>query len=259
MPVPLGKSVLSMQLTKFVLNSKNCTMNIVITGASRGIGFETARIFAQNTEHRVFAISRGKSGLEELQKSCDQNERQKNLHIFPFDLLRDDYSSVLIPPILKQMSHIDILVNNAGSMLNKSFEKTEDADFDLVFNSNIKTAYKLTRHLMPHFSANAHIVNIGSMGGYQGSVKFPGLSLYSASKGALAILTECLAEEFRERNIKVNCLALGSAQTKMLEQAFPGYKAPLSASEIAAFIADFSLNGQRWFNGKVLPVALSTP
>jgi len=112
---------------------------------------------------------------------------------------------------------------------------------------------------LPYFSENSHIVNIGSMGGYQGSAKFKGLSLYSSSKGALAILTECLAEELKDRKIFVNCLALGSAQTEMLSQAFPGYQAPLTAREMAEFIVDFSARGHRWFNGKVLPVSLSTP
>jgi NAD(P)-dependent dehydrogenase (short-subunit alcohol dehydrogenase family) len=157
------------------------------------------------------------------------------------------------------MKSVDILVNNAGLMIQKPFELMEESDFDLMFQANVKTAFNLTRHLLPYFPKNAHIVNIGSMGGFQGSAKFPGLSLYSASKGALAVLTECLAEELKGRHIKVNCLALGSAQTEMLDQAFPGYKAPLSAGEMAAFITEFALHGHQWFNGKILPVAISTP
>jgi NAD(P)-dependent dehydrogenase (short-subunit alcohol dehydrogenase family) len=157
------------------------------------------------------------------------------------------------------MDKVDILVNNAGLLIHKPFELMEDNDFDRIFRANVKSIFNLTRYLLPIFSENAHIVNIGSMGGFQGSVKFPGLSLYSASKGAIAILTECLAEEFKERKIKVNCLALGSAQTEMLGEAFPGYRAPLSAEEMASFICDFSLHGHRWFNGKILPVAVSTP
>ena len=106
---------------------------------------------------------------------------------------------------------------------------------------------------------DAHIVNIGSMGGFQGSSKFPGLSAYSASKAALHTLTECLAQEFTEQGIKVNCLALGSAQTEMLEKAFPGYESPVMAFEMGKYIADFALTGHRFFNGKVLPVAVTTP
>jgi len=234
-------------------------MNIIVTGASRGIGFETVKNFAQDRQNNVFAIARGKGGLEKLKQTCRNISGIDNVHIFPFDLLQGNYPAILVPEILRIMNNVDILVNNAGLLLHKPFENMEESDFDLIFHANVKSVFNLTRHLLPHFSKNAHIVNIGSMGGFQGSAKFPGLSLYSASKGALAILTECLAEEFKGRQIKVNCLALGSAQTEMLEQAFPGYKAPLSAGEMAAFITEFSLRGHQWFNGKVLPVSVSTP
>jgi 3-oxoacyl-[acyl-carrier protein] reductase len=97
------------------------------------------------------------------------------------------------------------------------------------------------------------------MGGIQGSSKFPGLAAYSSSKGALITLTEMLAEEYKESNISFNALALGAVQTEMLAEAFPGYQASTTAREMARFIADFALNGHQFFNGKVLPVAHSTP
>jgi len=238
----------------FVMQVKYYRMNIIVTGASRGLGFEMASIFSHNHENKVIAIARSKEGLHRLKQSTGGN-----VHVFPFDLVSGDYIDILIPQILSVTRNIDILVNNAGLLVNKPFADLDDDDFDLMFGANVKSAFRLTRSLLPYFSENAHIVNIGSMGGYQGSVKFPGLSLYSASKGALAILTECLAEELKDRKISVNCLALGSAQTEMLSQAFPGYKAPLSAAEMAAFIADFAWNGHRYFNGKILPVSVTTP
>jgi NAD(P)-dependent dehydrogenase (short-subunit alcohol dehydrogenase family) len=250
---------LSLQIAKFVFNSKKRTMNIIVTGASRGIGFETVKIFAQDGRNNVFALARGKEGLEKLLLECSNTSGNDNVKVLQFDLLNGDYRAILIPEILQKMKDVDILVNNAGMLIQKPFEMMDDHDFDLMFQANVKSAFSLSRHLLPYFSKNAHIVNIGSMGGFQGSAKFPGLSLYSASKGALAILTECMAEEFIGRQIKVNCLALGSAQTEMLEQAFPGFKALLSAAEMASFITDFALHGHRWFNGKVLPVAVSTP
>jgi NAD(P)-dependent dehydrogenase (short-subunit alcohol dehydrogenase family) len=250
---------LSRQIAKFVLNSKKWTMNIIVTGASRGIGFEATKIFANDPENNVLSIARGKEGLEKLLNECWNGNGLDNLSIIAFDLLKGDYKTVLMPLIIQKMQKVDILVNNAGLLINKPFEMMEDHDFDLMFQANVKTAFNLTMHLLPYFSENAHIVNIGSMGGFQGSVKFPGLSLYSASKGALAILTECMAEEFKSRHIKVNCLALGSAQTEMLEQAYPGYKSPLTAREMAEFIAEFAQTGHQWFNGKILPVAITTP
>jgi NAD(P)-dependent dehydrogenase (short-subunit alcohol dehydrogenase family) len=234
-------------------------MNIVVTGASRGLGYETARILARDRNNTVFALARGQEGLNQLKNDCREEGGSGQIHVFAFDLCKGDYQRRLIPEILLRMKSIDVLVNNAGLLIHKPFKIMEDQDFDQVFHANVKSAFMMIRYLLPYFSQPAHIVNIGSMGGLQGSQKFAGLSLYSASKGALAVLTECLAEELKETNTKVNCLALGSASTAMLAEAFPGYKAPLTAIEMAEFIAHFALNGQKWFNGKIIPVAISTP
>jgi NAD(P)-dependent dehydrogenase (short-subunit alcohol dehydrogenase family) len=250
---------MSLRITKFVQYIKNCTMNIIVTGASRGIGFEVVKLLSKDLQHNIFALARGKEGLERLEQVCESENGAKNVHIFPFDLLAGNCRETLLPAIIARLDHIDILINNAGFLIHKPFEMMDEDDFDRVFGANVKSIFILIKNLLPHFSANAHIVNIGSMGGFQGSVKFPGLSLYSASKGALAIMTECLAEELKERQIKVNCLALGSAQTEMLEEAFPGYHSPLTAAEMAAYIADFSIHGHRYFNGKILPVSVTTP
>ncbi len=144
-------------------------------------------------------------------------------------------------------------------MLNKPLGMITAPEIEEVFSVNVKAPMLLIQALLPLMKPGSHIVNIGSMGGVQGSVKFPGLSAYSASKGALAVLTECLAEELKDRQIAVNCLAFGAVQTEMLAKAFPGYEAPVSAGKMAEFVADFALNGNRYFNGKILPVSLSTP
>ena len=104
-----------------------------------------------------------------------------------------------------------------------------------------------------------HVVTVSSMGGVQGSMKFPGLSAYSSSKGAVITLTELLAEEYKETGPSFNVLALGAVQTEMLEEAFPGYKAPVTALEMATYIKDFALTGQKLYNGKLLQVSNSTP
>ena len=233
-------------------------MNIIVTGASRGIGYETVRQLSVNPDHRIIALARSREKLEKLKIECGMAGKGEVL-VIPFDLESGNYNDELLPSILKHFKNIDVLISNAGLLINKPFDQLEEVDFDRMFNSNVKSIFKLTQALLPFFSENAHIVNISSMGGIQGSKKFAGLSLYSASKGAVAVLTECLAEELKNRKISVNCLALGAAQTEMLAEAFPGYEAPLSASEMASFIADFSLNGHKWFNGKILPVAVSTP
>jgi NAD(P)-dependent dehydrogenase (short-subunit alcohol dehydrogenase family) len=234
-------------------------MNIIVTGASRGIGFELAKKFAADSSNKVFAFSRNKEKLEKLAAEIKTENASANIFCKDFDLNTGNIQAVLLPFILGKVGAVDILINNAGLLINKAFPDLTDNDFDQVFSVNLKSAFRLTRELLPYFSVNSHVVNITSMGGVQGSVKFPGLSLYSASKGALGILTECLAEELKDRNIKVNALAIGAVQTEMLSEAFPGYEAPLSASEIAEFIYDFAIKGHSFFNGKILPVSSSTP
>ena len=224
-------------------------MNIVITGAGKGIGFETAVVLAQEG-HGVVAVSRDVSSLEAL--------NNPNLHPVSFDLTRKDFTP-LKEVVLSHFKTVNVVVNNAGLLINKPFNALTDDDFDRLFDVNVKAAFKLTQNLLSLMPEGAHVVNISSMGGYQGSVKFPGLSLYSAAKGALAVMTESWAVEFQTWGIRVNALALGAVQTEMLLQAFPDYQAPLQPEEMARFIADFALTGNRYFNGKILPVSLSTP
>jgi 3-oxoacyl-[acyl-carrier protein] reductase len=226
-------------------------MNIVITGASRGIGLEITRQAVALGEHKVIALSRN---------SIDITDSPSYLQKMQFDIARADQ----IPGLLNRVrdffeGKVDILINNAGILINKPFKETTDEEFDQVYEVNTKGPFRLIRGLLPWFAKPAHILNISSMGGYQGSAKFPGLSAYSSSKGALAILTECLAEELKPREIAVNALALAAVNTEMLKEAFPGYQAKVSAAEMAEYILDFALKGNRVFNGKILPVSLSVP
>jgi NAD(P)-dependent dehydrogenase (short-subunit alcohol dehydrogenase family) len=234
-------------------------MNIIITGASNGIGSDIARILALNPENRIVGIARSDAKLKMLSDEINQNGDAENFFALPFDLGLSDIAERLVPKILTFMPTIDILINNAGLLINKPFEQMTDVDFDDLFKVNVKAPFRLISSLLPFFNRNAHIVNVSSMGGLQGSTKFAGLSLYSASKGALAVLSECMAQEFFDRSISVNALALGAVQTEMLKQAFPGYTAPLKSAEMAKFIADFALTGHKYFNGKILPVSVSTP
>ncbi len=231
-------------------------MDIIITGASRGIGRELVKHFCQTSACRILACARSGEKLAELQKYASEKAIVIPMAV---DLGTETGIQAISEKAGNMGFQLKLLINNAGVLVNKPLSKLSSTDFDLVFNINVKSVFLLVQTLLPHFAKEAHIVNIGSMGGYQGSAKFPGLSLYSAAKGALAVFTECLAEELKEKEIKANCLALGAAQTEMLAEAFPGVKAPVSASEMAGFIADFALNGSSFFNGKVLPVSVSTP
>ena len=233
-------------------------MNIIITGASSGIGFETAIEFSLHSENKIVAIARSADKLRKLLEIAKGINPDCTILPVEFDLVNDDYN-VLIPFLKERLGTIDILINNAGALINKPFLDTTEENLGEMLESNVVSHFKMIKHTLPLMQAGSHIVNIGSMGGFQGSVKFPGLAAYSASKAALHTLTECLAFELAETGIKVNCLALGSAQTEMLETAFPGYQSPVLAFEMGKYIADFAKTGHKYFNGKILPVAVTTP
>lgn len=228
-------------------------MNIIVTGAGRGIGFETVRAFSAMPGHRIIAISRN---IEALKALTDQ---QSVVIPVAFDLAQGDIPAKLLPEIIKHVDTLDIVINNAGFLVSKPFTQIAATDFDMIFNTNVRVPFMLVQALFSMLQKGSHIVNIGSMGGYPGSKKFNGLSAYSASKAAVASLSECMAEEFKPQGISVNCLALGSVQTEMLALAFPGLKAPLTAAEMGQFICNFAMTGNKFFNGKVLPVSATTP
>lgn len=226
---------------------------IIVTGASRGIGYEVCQHLA-NRQHQVVAVARSAGPLKELQQ-----QYPSYIYDIPTDLTDRDSVDKLVDMITSTFEGVDILINNAGTLINKLFKELSLEDWRAQIESNLISAINITKQLLPHFNTNAHILNISSMGGFQGSAKFPGLSAYSVSKGALSILTECLSTELSGKNISANALCLGAVQTEMLEQAFPGIKAPVSAKEMGQYIADFSLSGSTLYNGKILPVALEDP
>ena len=234
------------------------TKRVIVTGASRGIGFELVKQYAK-ADFEVIAISRNCDKLERLKEVCLKLNPQAIVHTISFDLANDNLGTHLIPSISKYFNQVDILINNAGAMVAKPFTDISPNELQRVYSVNILSVFKLIQALMPKFSDSAHILNISSVGGVQGSVKFAGLSAYSSSKAAMVGLTECLAEEFKDTDLSFNCLALGAVQTEMLEEAFPGYQAPITAKDMAAYIVDFSLNGAKFYNGKILTVSKSTP
>jgi len=232
-------------------------MDVIIAGCGRGIGFEVSKIFSKQKNTRVLALSRNIAQLESLKETL----QGEGAELFPISI---DFELATFTDQLKKVVEQhdfkpSILIYNAGLLINKKISEFTENDFDRLFHVNVKAGFFLVQAMLPYFAEKAHILTISSMGGYQGSSKFPGLSLYSASKGALAVMSECFAEELKDNKISVNSLALGAAQTEMLEMAFPGFKAPLSAAQMAEFIAEFAMNGSKFFNGKILPVSISTP
>lgn len=223
--------------------------NIIITGTSRGIGYELALQFA-NQGHQVLAISR---------KTVKELIEHPNITCLVLDLSEERGLNLITEFISQTWKNVDVLIHNAGCLVLKPFLQLTQADFEMVYKVNVFGVANLTRICLPFLKRGSHVLSISSMGGVQGSSKFSGLAAYSSSKGAVITLSELLAEEYKEEGISFNVLALGAVQTEMLHEAFPGYKAPLSAKEMADYIYDFSLNGNKYYNGKVLQVSSSTP
>lgn len=224
--------------------------NIIITGTSRGIGLELVKTLAK-AGHSVLAISRNEKPVDQL--------NLKNVHAISCDITNEDSVGAVVQFVENNWKKVDVLINNAGALLNKPFATSSLEEFKKVYDVNVFGVVKLIQLMLPFMKKEAHVVNISSMGGVQGSMKFPGLSAYSSSKAAIITITELLAEEYKESGPSFNVLALGAVQTEMLEEAFPGYQAPLTAVEMAEYIADFSLTGHKYYNGKLLQVSKSTP
>lgn len=223
--------------------------NIIVTGTSRGIGYELALQFA-NAGHQVLAISRN---------TPQALLQHQNITCLSVDLANESALQVVDDFLSSTWKKVDAVVHNAGVLLLKPFAETTQADFERIYKVNVFGVANLTRICLPYLQSGSHVVTISSIGGVRGSLKFAGLAAYSSSKGAVITLTELLAEEYKEKGISFNVLALGSVQTEMLQEAFPGYQAPISAEGMATYIYDFTLNGNKYFNGKVLEVSSTNP
>lgn len=223
--------------------------NIIITGTSRGIGLAVALQLAKEG-HAILAVSRNRA---------PEFENIENIHFLEADITLEEDRKRIVSFVEKSWKRVDILINNAGAIVNKPFESIAQDEFEYVYRVNVFGVAGLIQSCLPYMVNGSHVVTISSMGGVQGSVKFPGLAAYSSSKGAVIILTELLAEEYKESGIAFNVIALGAVQTEMLEEAFPGYQAPLNPNEMAEFIVDFALHGDKYFNGKVLQASSTTP
>lgn len=222
--------------------------NIIVSGSSRGIGFALVKYFASKN-HQVLALSRKIDTLQNID----------NVTALSVDITKEKDLEKVHDFIKNKWNNVDILINNAGKLVHKPFEKTTLTDFLEVYKVNVFAVAELTKICLPFMKENAHAIAISSIGGIQGSVKFAGLAAYSSSKGAVITLYELLAEEYKDTKIAFNTLALGAVQTEMLAEAFPDYQAPITAEEMADYIANFALTGNKVYNGKVLQVSNSTP
>jgi 3-oxoacyl-[acyl-carrier protein] reductase len=228
---------------------------IIVTGASRGIGRETVNALVHEHGAQVLAIARDQAALDQLRSV----HRSGMVSTLVLDLAHPDAPARVQQVVGEERVHG--LVQNAGLLVKTPLGSYTAADLQRVYSVNVYAPLLLAQALVKQLAGDppGHVLHIASMGGFQDSAKFPGLAAYSSSKAAVACLTQCLAEEWKHTGVRSNCLAIGAVATEMLAAAFPGYTAPTTAEEMGSFVARFVLEGHKLFNGKVLPVATTTP
>lgn len=223
----------------------------IVVGASRGIGYALVQdLIGQGQD--VVALSRNTSSLKEIDSPY--------LTVYSLDL-GDETAIADFFKVALDWSKLRSVVYCAGLLLNKPFTSISRSDWRRIYDTNVFGPSEFCQGVITKTGLDQEVRHlfIGSMGGFQGSAKFPGLSAYSSSKAAVSCVSECLAEEYKESSHSFNTLSIGAVQTEMLEEAFPGYEAPVSPAEMARFISELIGLQKILFNGKNIPVSLSTP
>ena len=234
--------------------NKTEKLSICITGSGRGLGFELIHSFIRDTDLHVAAVTRDGEALRQKLKSLENQDR---ISIVEADITTERGREGIYNA-LKALPELGYFIHNAGVLLFKPFEEITEKELKEVYDVNVFAPFMLTQKLMP-IMKRTHTINISSIGGVGGSMKFAGLSAYSSSKAALNCLTEMWSEEFKDTDNVFNCLALGSVETEMFKTAFPGVSAASSTTNMADYIVSFALRAPSVMRGKIISLSISNP
>lgn len=188
----------------------------VITGASKGIGKEVAKLMNENGAN-IALIARSKNQLQKL-KDEFSNTRNR-VEIYPFDLTNFDELESLANKINDDFGHIDILINNAGINIPKPIEEVSLDDWDIQNNINLKSTYFFTKYVGEKMKKlnKGKIINISSQMGFVG---YFDRSVYSTTKGGITQLTKAFSIEWSKFNINVNAIAPTFIETELTQTWF---------------------------------------
>jgi short-subunit dehydrogenase len=183
---------------------------ILITGASSGIGKETAKLF-QVKSWKVAATMRTPEKAEDLQKIAD-------IETFKLDVTDTDSIKNAIAQTLEKFGRIDAVVNNAGYGLVGAFEAASAEQIEKQFQTNVFGLMNVCREILPYFRAEKRgtIVNLASVGG---RMTFPFYSLYHATKWAVEGFSESLQYELEQFNIRVKIIEPGPIKTDFYDRS----------------------------------------
>ena len=225
----------------------------LVTGAGRGIGAATAAALAHQGAHTILA---SRSAAELYSVAQHLHSAGQSASTLVLDVADDAAVAAAFAQINQQWGRLDILVNNAAMLLGAPFMALRMADWDRLFTVNVRGAVLCAHHAFPLMrERGGSIVNVSSLGGLTATEKFPGLSAYTVSKFAISGLTEALAVEGREFNIRVNAVAPGAVDTAMLRQAAPHLHTsttPADIAKIIAFLCDPAQSG--CMSGAIIPI-----
>jgi len=203
-------------------------MNVVITGASSGIGRDLVRIFARKG-HAVLAIARRKERLQALRQELKENY-QATIHSLALDIISPDACQILYEEAVRVFSKVHVLINNAGMSPYQEFRELNYKHIHQSLSLNIHSLTELChifmRHMLEH-GETSHVVNVGSVGGY---VPLPNFSIYSGTKHYVRIFTNLLYHEYRKSNIRVSALHPGGTLTEF--PALAGERVKKSAQKM---------------------------
>lgn len=209
-------------------------MNVVITGASRGLGKATAELFAANGHH-LYLSSRSETALYKTVEELMTKYPAITIKAKPFDLNKKENAIALGNWILSLGISIDVLFNNAGSFVPGSVHNEPDGALEDQVETNLYGAYHLTRTLLPKMmqQKTGHIFNMCSVA----SIKaYKNGGAYSISKFALLGFSKNLREEMKPHGIKVTAVIAGAAYTDSWASSGIDKKRFMEAEDIAKMI-----------------------